>query len=80
MVNVDDNTRRRVLGEALFNELRVIRGYLEYLAPIKQDLVSIDGHLKEIQSDMHEIRALLRIDDHQAIIQKAYATRMEGSW
>ncbi|MET0779409.1 MAG: hypothetical protein ABWY71_01100 [Candidatus Saccharimonadales bacterium] len=52
MHDIDDDTRKEILGEALMDELMVIREYLEYLLPLKQRVDSIEAEIVEIKCGM----------------------------
>ncbi|MET0779635.1 MAG: hypothetical protein ABWY71_02255 [Candidatus Saccharimonadales bacterium] len=70
MNDVDDETVRGVFGEALMDELKVIREYLEYLMPIKQKVDMIELRLDYIETDIRAIKAIARehsiqLDGHE---------------
>ncbi len=60
MHDMDDETRREVLGEALLNELKAIRECLEDLPQIKAKVNDIDGRLINVDSDVKAIHAPVR--------------------
>jgi len=57
MQSLSDEQRKEILGEALFNELRAIRGYVQQLPEIKKGLEEIIKVMKEIRSDMKVLDA-----------------------
>lgn len=63
MHDIDDTTRRNVLGEALMDELLVIREYLEYLLPLKQRVDVIESDIVDIKSELSIMRVTYR--EHQ---------------
>lgn len=59
MQDLSDEDRREVLGEVLMDELKVIREYLEDLAPVKQDVAVLKQDMAEVKSDIKVIKAVV---------------------
>lgn len=57
MHNMDDETRKQVLGEALMDELKVIREYVEDIPEIKKDVVDIKERVITLEGDMKVVKA-----------------------
>ncbi|HEV7453873.1 MAG TPA: hypothetical protein VGO07_01295 [Candidatus Saccharimonadales bacterium] len=55
---MDNQTRREILGEALMDELMVIREYLEYLLPLKQRVDAIESNIIDIKSELSMMRMM----------------------
>ena len=78
MHDMDDDSRLAILGEALMDELKVIREYLEDMVPIKQDVKIVKEKIDNIESDISVLKAIARnhsrhIDHHEVRITKLEA-------
>ena len=56
MHEMDDDTRREVLGEVVMDELKVIREYLEYLIPTVDKMSKEVAKISGIETDMKVIK------------------------
>jgi hypothetical protein len=79
MNDLDDETVQGVFGEALMDELKVIREYLEYLMPMKQKVDAMEQDIVIIKSDIQAIKAIARehsiqLDDHEGRLVTLEAT------
>lgn len=62
MHDMDDDTRKEVLGEALMDELKAIREYVQDVPLIKADLQQVKTDVTELKSDMKVVKAA--VTDH----------------
>lgn len=79
MHDMSDNDRREVLAEVIMDELKVIREYLEYLAPLRQDVTTLKEEVKELRIDRDWIKRMLakhdtQLDDHEGRLRRLEAT------
>jgi hypothetical protein len=65
---MDDETRKLVLGEVLFDELRVIREYVSEIPHIKTRVDSIDTRLTNVESKVSIIE--LTVHKHSRDIEE----------
>lgn len=64
---MDDETRKLVLGEALMDELKAIREYVEDVPVIKQQINKVSNDLDEIKDKLVVVNAVVR--DHESDIK-----------
>lgn len=64
MRNMDDESRKRVLGEALMDELKLIREYVQDVPQMKIDLAAV-------KDDLHIVRADVIIIIKQAVTDQS---------
>ncbi len=57
---MDDETRREVLGEALLDEFKAIREYLEDIPTIKAEVRALRVDVDELKSDVKVIKSAVR--------------------
>jgi hypothetical protein len=57
MQSLDDDERKLILGEVLFEELKVIREYVERIPAIESRLQEVDERLIRVERivEMHEV-------------------------
>ena len=60
MHDIDDETRRAVLGEALMDELKVIREYVQDVPAIKADVHQVKATVEEINDRLGVIATVVR--------------------
>ncbi len=77
MQEIDDEDRKAILGEVLFDELKIIREYLEYLVPVKPKVDDMDERLKSVEADMKLVKMTLRQHSKQLNQQQASIDRLE---
>lgn len=56
MHSMDDETRREVLGEALMDELKLIREYVQDVPQMKIDLAAVKNDLHNVSADVAIIK------------------------
>src|SRR4051794_31510183 len=61
---MDDATRKAVLGEALMDELKAIREYVQDTPGMKQELREVKIAVDDFRADVHVVKAVAR--DHEA--------------
>jgi len=59
MHEMDDDTRREILGEALMDELKTIREYVADLPAMRSDLTELKADVMELKEDVQVIRAVV---------------------
>ncbi len=57
MQSLDDDERKKVLGEVLADELKVIREYVQDLPEIKRDVETLKEDVAELKADMKTVKA-----------------------
>lgn len=57
MHDIDDETRKQVLGEALMDELKAIREYVQDVPAIKKDIAVMKEDIAELKVDMKVVKA-----------------------
>jgi 2-phospho-L-lactate guanylyltransferase (CobY/MobA/RfbA family) len=57
MHDIDDETRREVLGEALMDELKAIREYVQDVPAIKADVRALREDVEALRDDMKMVKA-----------------------
>jgi hypothetical protein len=67
MADMDDTTRREVLGEALMEELKAIREYVEGVPVIRDDVHQIKATVDEINQRLAVVETVVR--DHEREIR-----------
>jgi len=80
MQELDDDGRKDILGEALMDELKVIREYLADIPIIKQTLAKVEARLEQLEADMVVIKAIakehsVQLDNHEVRIRKLERVR-----
>ena len=60
MHDMDDATRREILGEALMDELKVIREYLEGIIPLVGLIPDMRKDIDELKHDMKLVKMTIR--------------------
>jgi 2-phospho-L-lactate guanylyltransferase (CobY/MobA/RfbA family) len=68
MHDMDDETRKAVLGEALMDELKAIREYVQDVPVIKRELHQVKVTVDEMNSKLTVVEAVVR--GHEADIRK----------
>jgi hypothetical protein len=67
MLNMDDDTRKDVLGEAIMDELKAIREYVEDIPEIKKDIKDLQVRATRVEEGMNVIKAVVR--EHESDIR-----------
>lgn len=67
---MDEEARKRVLGEVLAGELRAIREYVKDIPSIRDDLETLKTDVSELKSDIKAIKAVVREHDEEIRILK----------
>ena len=67
MHDMDDETRKEVLGEALMDELKAIREYVEDVPAIKSELHQVKATVDEINNRLAVVETVIR--DHERDIR-----------
>ncbi|MDZ7786180.1 MAG: hypothetical protein U5L95_03600 [Candidatus Saccharibacteria bacterium] len=70
MHDMDDDSRRKVLGEALMDELKAIREYVEDIPSMKQNVQEIKSDVDELKSDMKVVKSVVTEHSGQLKDQK----------
>jgi len=60
MHDMDDETRKAILGEALMDELKAIRECVQDVPTIKNDVQALRADTEELKSDMKVVKAAVR--------------------
>jgi len=60
MYDMDYETRKAVLGEALMDELKAIREYVQDVPTIKNDVQALRADTDDLKSDMKVVKAAVR--------------------
>ncbi|MBX6333937.1 hypothetical protein IRY61_01185 [Candidatus Saccharibacteria bacterium] len=68
MHDIDDETRKEVLGEILMDELKAIREYVEDVPKMNQKVHQISATLDEVNERMAVLEAVVR--EHDAELRK----------
>lgn len=68
MHDMDDNTRREVLGEFLMDELKAIREYVEDVPKIKAQVHKTNATVNEMNDRLIVMETVLR--DHEQEIRR----------
>ena len=58
MHDIDDETRKQVLGEFLMHEVEAIREYVEDVPVIKQGVGELRAKVEELSEDMKVVKLL----------------------
>jgi 2-phospho-L-lactate guanylyltransferase (CobY/MobA/RfbA family) len=65
MHDMDDETRREVLGEALMDELKAIREYVQDVPTIKADVRQVKLTVDEIKDRLGILESVVREHDRE---------------
>lgn len=60
MQDMDDDDRRQILGEVLYDELRIIREYLQDMPILKSDVAQLKADVEELKADMKIVKYTLK--------------------
>jgi hypothetical protein len=71
MHDMDDRTRKEILGEFLMDELKAIREYVSDIPKIKEDVHQIKVTVNDLSDRMMVVEAVLR--DHEVDIRNLKA-------
>jgi hypothetical protein len=77
MHDMDDTTRLEILGEAMMDELKAIREYLEFVAPRVGMIPEMKEGITALKSDMALMKSLYREHQHQLEDHDVRITRLE---
>jgi hypothetical protein len=77
MHDMDDKTRREILGEVLFDELRLIREYLEDVAGLKRDNRILKRDLDVLKDSVKLLQLLGREHQHELEEHDVRINRLE---
>lgn len=73
MHDMDDDTRKEVLGEAIMDELKAIREYVEDIPEIKKDVKDLQARMTRVEDGMNIHGAVIREHESDLRILKQKA-------
>jgi hypothetical protein len=79
MRQLNDKNRRDVFLELMMDELKIIREYLEQLAPVKRDVAVLKEDMAEVKSDIRAIKAAITDQGKQVHDHEVRITRLENA-
>jgi chromosome segregation ATPase len=74
MQSLNDDERKEVLGEVLFDELKAIREYVQDVPDIKQDIAAMKQDMDVMKADIQELKFDVHILKADMKVVKAVVT------
>jgi len=77
MQSLNNDERKQVLGEVLSDELKVIRGYVQDVPLLKQDIQMIKVDVSELLSNIKVVKTAVTDISRQLVNHELRITRLE---
>lgn len=79
MLQMSEDDLRRILGEVLVDELKIIHEYLDDIPVIKQKVTRLEEDMYEVKTDIKAIKAAVKGQSKQVHNHEIRLTKLEAA-